>query len=769
MSVKKAGIILLSTLSLAAAIGGCSSSTKEGGSLGSVALVGDTPCFQCHAATADPLTGETFIEQYQRSLHAELGCESCHGGGAQHNGVGLFPYDLSSNTTDAKKAERCAMCHDGVTTYMGKVAPLSSSPNFQNGNHANPFSEEEAKEAKCSRCHSHEGSILYGKEGFTGSQTVINNTAYQPVLARDPVTFNTIRCATCHEHGGNIRQTKTRDLSGNIVTWDPNANKVVDQYDLCTSCHNMTTNEGKLIGSGNTLQVYSSAAAGSGFKNISTSAYYHSTAWYRILPSTHYDQSASRTTSSGTTIEGYVIRKNTKNPCFDCHGHEFQTNTRRVHPQASATVKGRPNTIFLDWAQSGHAGKLLTQKIVAAAGTTDRTTAQVDAVMNAGATDASGIGWTHYNWDNSTGNASSNPDPDRKSCQRCHTATGASNFLNSPTTYNAANNDFSHLTGNNPAFAWGIDPATGRSSSSFKTSPQQELLYCWGCHTNAGTGKLRNPGAVLHRYSAANYKYTVQFPESSGSNVCIACHTGRETGESIKTNRDADGVLSFVNSHYLSAGGQLYGITGYEFAGLDYANPAAFRHDKIGTTSAPGTGSNGPCAGCHMNSNTSHRFTNVSTSGGAITGITSKSCVTCHSTMTPSTLNTLREEYDAALEGLKAALAAKGIHFGEAHPYFYTAPYVAGGSNTGFTNWAEVYGLSFWKDTMGSAFNANLLIHDPGGFAHNSFYSKRLIWDSIDFIDDGTLNNSVPATLTTVLPAGQTLTDAQSYLGTSRP
>lgn len=746
---------------MAAFLNGCSSSSKDGETAANVPKVGDTKCFQCHSATADPLTGESFITQYQRSLHAELGCESCHGGGAMHNGVGPFPYKLSSEVSDADKAKRCAMCHDGVTTVNGKVAPLSSSPNYQNGNHANPFSEEEAHEAKCARCHSHEGSILYGKDGFTGDKNIIDNTAFQPVLARNPETFNTIKCGTCHEHGGNIRQTKTRDLAGNIVTWDPNGNKVIDQFDLCTSCHNLNTNEGRLIGSGNILQVYTSAAVGSGFKNMTTAPYYHNTSWYRTIPSTHYDQVASRTTASGTNVEGYVIRKSTKNPCYDCHGHEFKANTR--------AVAGRPErgtTIFTDWAQSAHAGGLLNQKLAAAAAnpvTANRTTqsalytaqgkAQVDAVMKAGANDTSGIAWTHYDWDDTAS---------RGACQRCHTATGVSNFLNNPAGYDAtgSGNSFTHLAG------W---------TSSNKKSNQQELLYCWGCHSNAGTGKLRDPGALTINYGSGASASSFTYPDLKGSNVCLACHTGRETGDTIKLDTDTDGTRSFINSHYLTAGGTLFGTTGYEFAGLSYANPSFFGHDKIGTTAAPGTGSNGPCVGCHMKTSNSHKFSNISTSAGVITKIRAQAaCDTCHAgqyALTPASLETEKEEYDAAIAAIKAALAAKGIHFGEAHPYFYTAPYVAGGSNTGYTTWAANYGFAKYKDTMGAAFNANLLIHDPGGYAHNRFYAKRLIWDSIDFINDGTIGNvtSMNTLIDSLgLPAA-TATSAKTYLGDTRP
>jgi len=784
---------LLATGLLAATLAGCGSDKKgsvETSTSGGVATVGDTACFQCHAATADPLTGETFVEQYARSLHAELGCESCHGGGAQHNGVGPLPFPKPD-------AARCASCHDGVTTYMGKVAPLSSSSNFQNGNHANPFGAEEAHEAKCARCHSHEGSILYGKDGFSGDATIINNTAYQPVLARDPETFNTIQCGTCHEHGGNIRQTKTRDANGNIVAWDPNGNGVTDQYDICTSCHTVNTNANNknnktyLIGSGNGASpvgygFFTISTASNKFTNISTAPYYHNTRWFRTLPSTHVDQVATATTSGGTIIEGYVIRKsgnNAKNPCYDCHGHEFKANTRALadHPERGATT-------YTDWAQSAHAGKLLTNKIAASLGKSGK--AQVDAVMRAGVTEVSGAAWSHYDWDSSS----------RTSCQRCHTSTGASNFMKNPSVMNQttgawisgydpsqtfvsgnserndALNDFTHLSG------WSRNSSTGAITSS----GQNELLYCWGCHEKAGNGKLYTPGARLETYAAVNSTatgttgtpVTVAYPDVSGSNVCMTCHLGREIGDTIKAITDADGVLGFVNSHYLAAGGQLFGKSGYTYTGRDYVAVPYFAHDKIGTAAAPGTGSNGPCVGCHMTSPNKHKFTNVSSSAdGLKKTITSSLCATCHNgiyAFSDTSLVTEEEEYEAALAALDAVLQVKGIYFYKgANPYFFTAPYVVGGTNTSYTNWAGPFGIPAWKDVMGASFNLNLLAHDPGGYAHNRIYVKRLIWDSIDFMYDGTLNNDVTAAIDAQVTAGRLTaglaTDAKTYLGTVRP
>jgi hypothetical protein len=267
----------------------------------------------------------------------------------------------------------------------------------------------------------------------------------------------------------------------------------------------------------------------------------------------------------------------------------------------------------------------------------------------------------------------------------------------------------------------------------------------------------------------------------------MSCHLGRETGDVIKNDQDADGVRGFVNSHYLAAGGQLFGTSGYEFTGLNYANPSYFAHDKIGTAAEPGTGTNGPCVGCHMTTSNGHQFTNVTKNAttGAITALTSSACIKCHdgahgpalaAGSDAAVINFLNEEehgYKAALEELRLALNAKGVFWAGSNPYFFKDTNGNGIIDAGvedaranaFTNWAGVYGLAKWKDVMGAAFNLNLLIHDPGGYAHNRIYSKRLIYDAVDFIEDGAINGSITramsAAATTYLDANTTTAGVQ--------
>jgi hypothetical protein len=307
-----------------------------------------------------------------------------------------------------------------------------------------------------------------------------------------------------------------------------------------------------------------------------------------------------------------------------------------------------------------------------------------------------GEAWWHYDW----------LDASRLACARCHSTTGYVNDI------------------------------SGMATTANPGKPGQ-VLTCNGCHTSVEKGTLRTPGAFT---LVASNGATAAYPDVAGSNLCVRCHGARETGDSIKNSTDADGVLSFINSHYLGAAGTLFTAAGYEFAGQSYDN--AGYHKNVGVANTFNTGTSGPCVDCHMKSGTSgHGWEVVAKDvNGVITGITSNACAKCHGGLNGGALEVSRGNYEIALNGLKDALAAKGINFYPAHPYFFTAPYVIGGTNTGFTNWAGVYGFDKWKDVMGAAFNYNLLEHEPGAFAHNRQYALKLITDSIDFISDGVLD-----------------------------
>jgi hypothetical protein len=187
------------------------------------------------------------------------------------------------------------------------------------------------------------------------------------------------------------------------------------------------------------------------------------------------------------------------------------------------------------------------------------------------------------------------------------------------------------------------------------------------------------------------------------------------------------------------------------------------------------------------NKNGNHLFLPVSRStvtAGTFTGIASEVCIICHitsNTVLLEIVNEQKEQFHEALEALNDRLVARGYVFSPINPYFFnpSAPvdvtyveqdqtvhcqknlpirnwqtgasvtYKLGSSGTScvtdVTSNAGVDGTG--KNNMGAAFNYNLIEHDPGAFVHNRMYVKRLIYDSIDWLDDNSLNYSTGATL----------------------
>ena len=611
----------------------------------------------------------------------------------------------------AAAVDSCVGCHNSSKHDNTQADKVAAS---RHGDAGITYATREL----CSRCHSLQGAVEFA--AVVGDKDQLLASGLSSDTGSYPAGVNNVTCAGCHDpHTGGMRT---------VPDWDPNNNGTADQFDLCTSCHNYYI-DGMIVGGGSTVG-----------DNANTSkAFYHNTAWYRTIGTTHYDNPATASGTGGTTdspIEGYVIRANSDNPCFDCHGHELRTNTNKAATDP---------TIHTDWAQSAHAGGLLKAKLAEAALTHPSDPEATDAIMNAAVTDAPiGNAWAHYDWDSSS----------RSACQHCHTATGAANFMDAAkaeTAYVAANNDFAHMT-------------TG----------QNELLYCWGCHSSVETGELRLTGAFTVDYLVNGAAKAITAPDGNSA-ACLTCHSGRGNLNALLGAATLDPSSTTVpsspgtKSHYLAAGltiNQAQLNAGYTF-GLNYADKSYFKHNTIG------------CADCHMSSANSHSFGVVAKdeTTGAITAVTGTNCVTCHTgknalfvgasqldttqliwngTAAVETVVTqahidesaaeLEHEahgYHAALEVLEAAFAAQGILTSPGYPYF---------TGTAAVNQGQA----------GAMYNYSYLHHEPGAYAHNRYLAKRLIWDSIDWMDNGALDNSVPTAT-----AGNA--DAAAWLGAVRP
>jgi hypothetical protein len=344
-------------------------------------------------------------------------------------------------------------------------------------------------------------------------------------------------------------------------------------------------------------------------------------------------------------------------------------------------------------------------------------------------------------------------------CVRCHTTTGYINFVNSGLTNVAA---------------WAQSTDLGK-----------QTIFCYACHYDSNNGRSYDyarrqvPTAKgFYNFSTANGKVlnVVSFPDVGESNLCLHCHVGRDSGATIKlvaatgVNFSKQGLLQ---SHYLSGGGTVYRTTGYQFysSSAKYSDPSYFEHGSIGVNGflaedGTNTGTGGPCIGCHMSPDR-HTLSAVGEdSSGNISSIDSPMCVHCHYNHGPGAdYSWTTAKLQAQQDGFNAALAALQLALNNHTPPIYFVlnyPYVVSIPNGTAANQFINFGNA---DTMGATFNYMLLLKEPGAWAHNDYYTRRLIYDSIDYIDNGLLDNSVEATINALSGLTSTQkTNAINYL-----
>lgn len=355
-------------------------------------------------------------------------------------------------------------------------------------------------------------------------------------------------------------------------------------------------------------------------------------------------------------------------------------------------------------------------------------------------------------------------------CIRCHTATGFKNFL---------------------AGSW-ANPFPTTTWATAADGNGREVLACDACHADYDfRNSFRRPPAFTAPYNKGLSPAT--FPDVGATNLCIACHTGRESGDSLKAVADFTNA-GFVNPHYLAAAGLMYmktGFTGFvplstvigattyglTFTPDNVSTPGGIAggvtstHRKLGTTLINGDTHNpsvftpgnfdadGPCVTCHMNATgrpdrtTGH---NLKIDGNTYNQV----CINCHTSEGATALNAgnfrtaFLEEQSAVFQDaltLVQTLLLKNYKISfdiNTYPYFYDENLpLKNGKKQAVTDWTrgtndQQVGLK----VMGACFNFNLLTRDPAAYVHARTYARRLLYDTIDFLDDGVNNLSVGAT-----------------------
>ena len=93
---------------------------------------------------------------------------------------------------------------------------------------------------------------------------------------------------------------------------------------------------------------------------------------------------------------------------------------------------------------------------------------------------------------------------------------------------------------------------------------------------------------------------------------------------------------------------------------------------------------------------------------------------------------------------IKTALAAKGIYYNaDKAPHFFSVSDAAQQTQATRTlNWK--YNSTYrGSDLYGAAYNLRLLDSSAAAWVHNGVYTRRILYDTLDYLDDGMgANNS---------------------------
>jgi hypothetical protein len=377
-----------------------------------------------------------------------------------------------------------------------------------------------------------------------------------------------------------------------------------------------------------------------------------------------------------------------------------------------------------------------------------------------------GVGEEHTDWAASGHgdvNGAAWSDEDFKantSCIRCHTSTGFINYVQSGYTL--------------PTQTWATSG-----------DPTREVLTCKACHTSFNfKNSVRSAGAFTAPYN--NGKSPATFPDATTSNLCIPCHAGRESGATVQAVTDFTNV-SFKNSHYIAAAGLMYVKAGFtdfvpastpigtstygdSLTSTDDGGKVSSTHRNLGTTNSLGHGLaagtlsiGGPCVTCHIKGENDPSLTalpartgthSLAISASAFTQV----CIKCHDSEGGTALDGtnfktvfLEPQSEVFQNALKLAetllLNNYNIKYDpNTYPYFYDLTKDPSGK-TAVKDWTRgTNDQSVGEKVMGACFNINLLTKEPAAYVHARTYVRRLLYDTIDFLDDGTINLTVGAT-----------------------
>ena len=268
-------------------------------------------------------------------------------------------------------------------------------------------------------------------------------------------------------------------------------------------------------------------------------------------------------------------------------------------------------------------------------------------------------------------------------------------------------------------------------------APLGSVVTCDACHAPAARD-----------LTEVTFPSGATITDDGGSARCMQCHQGRASTDSVNAKLTELGLtetpdvvnaeLGFINIHYYAAAASLYGSEargGYQYDGMVY---------QMQNNHAPGVET---CADCHD----PHTLQ-----------IQVETCATCHEDVeTNEDLQFIRmqgsgSDYDGdedtnegiaeeiqglqellmeAIQAYATEISGTAIVYDEAtYPYWVTDTNANGEVDEGEATRENAY-HGFTANLLRAAYNDQVSIKDPGGYAHNPQYHIHLLFDSISSLN----------------------------------
>jgi len=331
--------------------------------------------------------------------------------------------------------------------------------------------------------------------------------------------------------------------------------------------------------------------------------------------------------------------------------------------------------------------------------------------------DGAGEAWRHWDEDESVSG----------SCAKCHSATGLADFLDD-----------------------GLINRTKADGTDDPHMPANGML-CTTCHTSPPS--LRSSPTVTFPSGAI-------LSMNDSSNLCMNCHQGRGSHNTIASKIAGTPPFTFSNIHYFPVAAILFGTEakgGYQYPGKTYAGKRIWPNHN---------GRFGTCVECHMSSTGLYDGVPKDQTDHNVQKPNPKDCVGCHG-FDPGQKNpsndpklfqfngirpgstpdydgdgNIRESVQDEIKGLEAALIAQVYNYAtnvlgvsvlydsHSYPYWFIDTNGNGVADPGEVNYGNQF-RNFDATMLPAAYNYHTSIKEPGGFIHNSQYVAQLLVDSI--------------------------------------